>query len=73
VSENSVVRRIFGSKAEGVNENFRKTHKYEFRDLSCSLIFERPEICKEYGIWECGKNKGTKDVYTILRRKPIRN
>jgi hypothetical protein len=32
-----------------------------------------PAFKEEYGVWEFGKNEGTKDVYTILKRKPLRN
>ena len=39
VFENRVWRRIFGSKRDGVTEEWRKLHNEELNDLYCSLNF----------------------------------
>ena len=36
VFENRVLRRIFGSKRDGVTEEWRKLHNEELNDLYCS-------------------------------------
>ena len=41
VSENRVLRRIFGPKGDGVTEEWRKVHKEEFNDLHFSFNIVR--------------------------------
>ena len=41
VFENRVLRRIFGSKRDGVTGEWRKLHNEELNDLYCSPIFFR--------------------------------
>ena len=57
VFENRVLRRIFGSKRDGVTGEWRKLHKEELHDLYCSpntvpVIIEKNEMggaCSAYG------------------------
>ena len=69
--ENSVLRRILGSKREGVTGEWRKLHNEELNDLYCSPNIVRVIKCRRMrwaGHLACmGEIRG---VYRVLMGKP---
>jgi hypothetical protein len=54
VSENTVLRRLFGSRMDAVTREWRKLHTEEFNDLYCSPWrdqIEKNEIGEAYSTY----------------------
>ena len=57
VSENRVLRRIFGPKRDGVAGEWRKLHNEELNDLYCSPNIVRVIKSRRIG-WACSEYGG---------------
>jgi hypothetical protein len=71
VNENRVLRRIFGSKRDGVTEGLRKLPNEEFHNLYSSPSIIR--IIKSRRMWWAGhvaRMKEKRNVYRLLVGKP---
>ena len=71
VSENRVLRRIFGPKRDEVKREWRKLHNEELNDLSCSpnivQVIKSRRMRWVGHVVHMGERRG---VYWVLVRKP---
>ena len=73
MSENRVLRRIFGPKRDEVTEEWRKLHNEELNDLYCSPnIFRVVKSRRMRWVGHVARMEERRGVYRVLVGKPER-
>ena len=71
VFENRVLRRVFGTKRDGVTGEWRKLHNEELNDLYCSPNIVRVINSKRMRwAWHVARMRMRRGVYRVVVGKP---